>query len=149
MPTLKESREAFLANMCKLSGVSERPQFQAILDDFIGWSVARPDVLSYHDKDHRQNLVSFRLTDSAQVIWTAYPKMNAGAKLSVLPGGNGRLPEELLAEIVAKLQGVTTEPVRGDKKLDIPFRALKSPARRQVVKEVIDTILLEVRPALA
>jgi len=102
MPTLKESREAFLANMCKLSGVSERPQFQAILDDFIGWSVARPDVLSYHDKDHRQNLVSFRLTDSAQVIWTAYPKMNAGAKLSVLPGGNGRLPEELLAEIVAK-----------------------------------------------
>lgn len=149
MPTLSESREAFLVNMRKLSGVSERPQFQEILDDFIGWSSARPDDLAYHDKDHRQNLVSFRLADSAQVIWTAYPKQNAGAKLSVLPGGNGRLPDELLLEIVAKLQGVTTEPVRADKKLDIPFRALKSPARRAVVKEVIDTILTEARPALA
>lgn len=149
MATLSESREAFLANMCKLSGASERPQFQAILDDFIGWSAARPDDLAYHDKDHRPHLVSFRFADSSQLIWTAYPKMNAGAKLSVLPGGNGRLTDELLAEIVAKLQGVTTEPVRADKKLDIPFRALKSPARRAVVKEVIDTILSEARPALA
>ena len=149
MSKLTESREAFLANMSKLSGVTERPQFKEILDDFIGWSAARPEELAYDDKEHRQHLVSFRLAGSAQVIWTAYPKMNAGAKLSVLPGGNGRLSEELLAEIVAKLQGVTTEPVRADKKLDIPFRALKSPARRAVVKEVIDTILLEVRPALA
>ena len=149
MPTLDESREAFLVNMRTMSGASERPQFEEILDDFVGWSAARPTDMVYHDKDSHQNVVSFRLAGSAQVIWTAYPKRSAGAKLTVLPGGNGRLPDALLAEIVAKLQGVTTEPVSANKKLDIPFRALKSPARRAVVKEVIDAILSEGRSGLS
>jgi hypothetical protein len=144
MPTLEESRTGFLKGIRAYTRSSERPVFEAILDDFIAWSDARPERLAHAERHYKQHVVSFLDKKSHFIVWSAYPRADDGAKLEIFPGVD-TLGDEARSHAVEVLGGVCRDPISEEATLRVPFPALRSDGSRERVKALIDELLLAIQ----
>jgi hypothetical protein len=140
MPSIEASRHAFLNRIRRYTHPSERPYFEAALDDFIDWSSSRAPELVHSDNEYDQDVVSFLVMPRAIVLWSAYPRID-GAKLEILPGSADTLSASMRHEAVRALRSISREPISESTTLRIPFASLKTEPRRRTVKGVLDCIL--------
>jgi hypothetical protein len=142
MPTLSESRETFRQAVHRWTP-HEVPQFTLILDDFIAWSSSQA-ALEHADHDYDQGVVSFR-ESSGRIFWSAYPKgeNKHGAKFEILPGSADRLTNEAREQTLAVLKELSNEPISMDTTLRIRFAAMRSTARRDRIKKLLETLMVQ------
>jgi len=115
----------------------ERDRLVAALNDLIAWSQDGPSELVLNENEHEQSVVSFRHAPTGRVAWSAYPKDDGGAKLEVFARSREGLPAAVWTQALEEVRGLSREPLTDNSTLRIPFTALKSPATRARVKQLI------------
>ena len=146
MPRLLESRTAFLKDLKDLRP-DELSRYAAVLDGLISWSEARPARLMFRAEPGIRSTVSYCSVADGRVIWSAHTnkqrtaKGEGRAKLALLPGHvlaeSAFLPLSIATDVLERLAASTGAAMTAEKKLDIPFLALKNARTRNVVKDVL------------
>lgn len=142
MSTAAEHRVSFLKKVGSYVRQDEVNRFAVALDDFVAWSDATAGKVVFSGRDYDQKTVSFEDVASGRVFWTAYPRVESGAKLEILPGGAHCLSQEVRAHALDILRSISREPVGDDTTLRVPFTALKGAAARHKVKDLMNTLLV-------
>lgn len=130
MPTTQElrldrSRQAFLTDVARrVRGSLAAVDFAAIVDTLIEWSKANGRSLSVRDPLH-QNTVSFAVTASDFVLWSAYPRNDDGAKVVVLPQLFHQITSRDRQILLEKLEvSVPTVKIEGRGMLQVPMHLI-------------------------
>jgi hypothetical protein len=141
VPTIDESRRAFLDRLKRYARGSEYAYFEVALDDFIRWSANQVPELVHFDKEYKQNVVSFQFVPREIVFWSAYPQEKGGAKLEIMPRSADTLSESVRRDALQTLRSISTEDISESTTLRISFTALKAERRRMIVKELLSRVL--------
>jgi hypothetical protein len=145
MPTLENSRQDFLSEVSSYVHSDEHARFARALDDFIAWSETRPEAVAFADHEYDQNVVSFRETANNYVLWSAYPKIDGGAKFEILPGAADALDPTVRENALSILRSLTREPLSDATTLRLPFAALKKQRSRDRVKELLVHLIADLK----
>jgi hypothetical protein len=121
--------------------ISERQSFTEVLDYFIKWSATRQSAIQHYDKEHNPAAVSFARTSDSAVFWTAYPRVDEGAKFEILPRRYASLSPELREDAQSVLCAIGHWDPNEASSMRLPFLALKRPATRDRVTELLDRLL--------
>ena len=138
MPSVEEHRTAFLTRMRRYVKGDDRQRYEALLDELISWSAKQPN-LEFIDNG-TADTVGFR-RPSGPVFWSATARPADGPRLELLPRSGDALPAEARSMAREILQSFTREELDNETTLRIPFQALKGPATRAKVKELMATLL--------
>lgn len=142
MPTIADHRAAFLTKMRRYVKGDDRERYEAVLDDLIQWSARQPG-LEFFDNNNEQGVISFRRKGAGPVFWAAYARASDGAKLELLPRSGDAITAESREMAREVLQSFTREELENETTLRIPFQALKGPATRTRVKELMGKLLVK------
>lgn len=140
MSTIAEHRATFVSKMKRDVKGDDRERFEAVLDDFVQWS-SQQSSLEFFEKDAAKGVISFRRSGSGPVFWAAYPRLAGGAQFEILPRAVNALPPEVRAMALEVLQPICSEPLDEANTFRVPFQAMKAPATRKRVKEVLAKLL--------
>jgi hypothetical protein len=139
--TLQEHRTAFLEQVNRyLPHHEECKRFAQVLDHFIAWSRARGDVAPL-EIEYNEHAVSFVRTSDRAVLWTASPIRSDGARFEVLPRMRRALNEEQLRDAKEVFTSLNFEQADDDSILRVRFAALKAPATRERVTQLMERLL--------
>jgi len=144
-PTLASAREEFIRHMYRDNLVAERPRLLAVLDALIGWSATHSELIRFRPDDNTKGVIRFEEVATNTVFWTATPRRSNSPLLQILPGASRLLTDEERAEAVNRLNSFTREDNPAER-MHIGFGALKNPAGRAAVLELMDELLEKVRP---
>ena len=144
--TLSSAREEFMRHVYRDNGLAERPRMLAILDAVIAWSASRPDQVRFRPDDNTKGLIRFEQVSTNTIFWVAAPRRANAPLLQLLPGSGRLLSEEDVNDVVGRLNSFTREENPAGR-MHISFGALKNPAGRTAVLELMDELLLKVQPA--
>lgn len=144
-PTLASAREEFIRHMYRDNLVAERPRLLAVLDALIGWSATHAELIRFRPDDNTKGVIRFEEVATNTVFWTATPRRSNSPLLQILPGASRLLTDEERAEAVTRLNSFTREDNPAER-MHIGFGALKNPAGRAAVLELMDELLDKVRP---
>lgn len=148
VPTLQQHRTAFIAQVAReVPHVDEQKRFTQALDHFINWSVQRASKLALYSGAARPYIVSFERIADGAILWSVYPR-DHGARFEILPRGRSGLTAERMADVLNVISSVTVETVGDEDALRIPFAALKNPASRDRVTELLERILADPCPTV-
>jgi hypothetical protein len=128
--------------------VGERPRLLAVLDAVIAWSATHSELVRFRPDDNTKGVIRFEEVATNTVFWTATPRRQNSPILQILPGSSRLLSEEERAAAVTRLNSFTREENPADR-MHIGFGALKNPAGRAAVLELMDELLDKVRPEKA
>ena len=145
-PTLSAAREEFMRHMYRDNVQAERPRMLAVLDAVIAWSAAHPGLVRFRPDDNTKGVIRFEDVATNTVFWAATPRRQNVPILQLLPGGARLLTEEERSDAVSRLNSYTREENPAGR-LHIGFGALKNPAGRQAVLDLMDELLGKVQPA--
>jgi hypothetical protein len=88
-----------------------------------------------------QHTVAYGTVADGEVFWRAFPRNEpGGAKLEIMARSR-KLPDAVRAHAVEVLQSLSSEPISNETALRIRFQALKSPAKRETVKALLEHLL--------
>jgi hypothetical protein len=144
--TLSAAREEFIRHMYRDNVQAERPRMLAVLDAVIAWSAAHPGLVRFRPDDNTKGIIRFEDVATNTVFWAATPRRQNVPLLQLLPGGARLLTEEERSDAVARLNSFTREENPAGR-MHIGFGALKNPAGRQAVLDLMDELLGKVQPA--
>ena len=145
-PTLSTAREEFIRHMYRDNVVGERPRLLAVLDAVIAWSAAHSELVRFRPDDNTKGVIRFEDVATSTVFWTATPRRQNVPLLQLLPGASRLLTDEERLEAVTRLNSHTREDNPAGR-MHIGFGALKNPAGRAAVFELMDELLDKVQPA--
>lgn len=147
MPTtLASAREEFIRHMYRDNVVADRPRLLAVLDAVIAWSNAHPDLIRFRPDDNTKGVIRFEDVGSKTVFWAASPRRANVPLLQLMPGASRFISEETRTDVVTRLNAQTRE-ANPNGSMHIGFGALKSPAGRAAVLELMDELLDKMQPA--
>lgn len=141
MFTLEYRREAFLQKLKRYTAPIERTKFREALDDFIAWSLERGDLIRPTTRGTQPEVIGFERINDQAVFWSAHVRSTDGAKLELLPRKKGTLPPALSDKARLLLKELAGGRVHEGSVLLISLRALKAPAKRERLKQLMDDIL--------
>lgn len=118
----------------------------AVLDAVIAWSAAHPGLVRFRPDDNTKGVIRFEDVATNTVFWAATPRRQNVPILQLLPGGARLLTEEERSDAVTRLNSYTREENPAGR-MHIGFGALKNPAGRQAVLDLMDELLDKVQPA--
>jgi hypothetical protein len=125
---------------------SDRPRLLAVVDALIAWSAAHPGLVRFRPDDNARGVIRFEAVASNTVFWSASPRRENVPLLQLLPGSSRFISEETKSSVVSRLSQYTREEnVNGN--MTIGFGALKNPAGRAAVLELMDELLNQIQPA--
>jgi hypothetical protein len=145
-PTLASAREEFIRHMYRDNVVAERPRLLAVLDAVIAWSAAHSELVRFRPDDNTKGVIRFEEVATNTVFWTATPRRQNSPLLQLLPGASRLLTDEERLEAVTRLNSFTREENPAER-MHIGFGALKNPAGRAGVFELMEELLDKVSPA--
>lgn len=145
-PTLSTAREEFIRHMYRDNVVADRPRLLAVLDAVLAWSAAHPDLVRFRPDDNTKGVIRFEDVGTGTVFWAATPRRQNSPLLQILPGSARLLTDEERADAVTRLNSCTRESNPADR-MQVGFGALKNPAGRAAVLELMDELLDKVRSA--
>jgi hypothetical protein len=145
-PTLSSAREEFIKHMYRDNLAAERPRLIAVLDAVIAWSAAHSDVVRFRPDDNTKGVIRFEDVATSNVFWVVTPRRQNVPLLQLLPGSSRLLTDDERSEIVTRLNAHTREENPAGR-MHIGFGALKNPAGRAAVLELMDELLEKVQPA--
>jgi hypothetical protein len=145
-PTLSTAREEFIRHMYRDNVVAERPRLLAVLDAVIAWSALHSELVRFRPDDNTKGVIRFEDVATNTVFWTATPRRQNVPLLQLLPGASRLLTDEERSEAVTRLNSYTREDNPAGR-MHIGFGALKNPAGRAAVLELMDELLDKVQPA--
>jgi hypothetical protein len=126
--------------------VAERPRMLAVLDAVIAWSATHPGLVRFRPDDNTKGVIRFEDVASNSVFWVAAPRRQNVPLLQLLPGSSRLLTDEERADAVTRLNSYTREDNPAGR-MHIGFGALKNPAGRAAVFQLMDELLDKVQPA--
>lgn len=144
--TLSTAREEFIRHMYRDNVVADRARLLAVLDAVIAWSAAHPGLVRFRPDDNAKGIIRFEDVATNTVFWAATPRRQNVPLLQLLPGGGRLLTEEERSDVVSRLNSFTREDNPAGR-MHIGFGALKNPAGRQAVLDLMDELLGKVQPA--
>ena len=144
-PTLASAREEFIRHMYSHNDASERPRLVAVVDALIAWSEAHPGLVRFRPDDNARGVIRFETVVGSTVFWSASPRRENVPLLQLLPGSSRFISEETKSSIVARLNQHTREE-NPNGHMTIGFGALKNPAGRAAVLELMDELLTHLQP---
>lgn len=144
--TLSAAREEFIRHMYRDNVVAERPRLLAVLDAVIAWSALHPELVRFRPGDDSKGVIRFEDVSTNTVFWSATPRRQNVPLLALLPGSSRLLTDEERSEAVTRLNSYTREDNPAGR-MHIGFGALKNPAGRAAVLELMDELLSKVQPA--
>ena len=144
-PTLASARDEFITHMYRDNMVAERPRLLAVLDAVIAWSAQHPDVVRFRPDENTKGVIRFEDVGTGNVFWAATPRRSNVPILQLLPNSSRVLTEQERADAVTRLNSHTREENPADR-MHISFGALKNPAGRAAVLELMDELAAKVRP---
>lgn len=115
--------------------------FAAILDQLVSWSQDRHGRVFPHEP-RDQNTIGFAIAGNGHVLWRVYPRMEDGAKISVLTHWLRKQPQadrERLAPFVTAVSS-RLDPWE-DKELDVPVHLLATGERMAALLALLDQAL--------
>jgi hypothetical protein len=138
-------RNRFLAEVRTYVTERELPDYAAVLDDFIRWSLGR-DELAHVEHKGSQGKFEFVLARTGQVFWAAYPlkRDDHGAKFVVLTRRSNLVPDSVRDEVRRRFAQLDSEAETQDVPT-LSFRKLFRPAARTTVTEVLADALSAIR----
>lgn len=145
-PTLASARAEFIRHMNRDNGPAERPRLLAVLDAMITWSEAHPAHVLFRSDDNTKGVIRFEEVVTGSVFWVATPRRENVPLLQLLPGSSRLLTEEERADAVTRLNAVTREENPAGR-MQLGFGALKNPAARAAVIQLMDELLEKVEGA--
>jgi|SRR5688500_9320314 hypothetical protein len=140
--TLPVARDEFITAMNRETVRTERPRFTAVLDAMIAWSLARPDVLRFHEDESHKGVVAFERVDTKVVFWTATPRKRDVPRLQLLPRAARALSADERAAAVSEINAHSREELGADDPLRIGFGALKNNDARAAVLKMMEKLLV-------
>ena len=146
--TLSSAREEFMRHMYRDNVVAERPRMLAVLDAVIAWSAAHPDLVRFRPDGNANGVIRFEQVATSTVFWAATPRRENVPLLQLLPGSGRLLSEGDRKDAVTRLNAYTREDNPAGR-LQIGFGALKNPAGRAAVFELMDELLKKCQPMVA
>lgn len=145
-PTLSTAREDFIRHMYRDNVLAERPRLLAVLDAVIAWSAAHSELVRFRPDENTKGVIRFEEVATNTVFWTATPRRSNSPLLQLLPGSSRLLTDEERSAAVTRLNSFTREENPAER-MHIGFGALKNPAGRAAVLQLMDELLEKVRPA--
>ncbi len=143
-PTLASAREEFIRHMYRDNVVTERPRMLAVLDAVIAWSAAHPGHVRFSPDGNAKGAIRFEEVATGSAFWVATPRRHNSPLLQILPGSSRFLTAEERSAAVTSLNTHTTE-LNPAGRMHIGFGALKNPARREAVFQLMDELLDKVQ----
>jgi hypothetical protein len=138
--TLPAAREAFVAAMKRDTKGAELSRLVGVLDALIKWSVARPQVLSFHD-DSAAGVLAFECVESKALCWSARVTRGDAPKLEIYPPTGRSLDAEARAKVVETLNAYAREELDANARLRIGFGALKNASALGAVTTLLGDLL--------
>lgn len=145
-PTLASAREEFIRHMYRHNVASDRPRLLAVVDALIAWSALHPGLVRFRAEDNARGIIRFEAVGSNTVFWAAAPRRENVPLLQILPGSSRFISEETKSSVVSRLSQYTREE-NPNGNMSIGFGALKNPAGRAAVFELMDELLNQLQPA--
>lgn len=145
-PTLSTAREDFIRHMYRDNALAERPRLLAVLDAVIAWSAAHSEYVRFRPDENTKGVIRFEEVGTNTVFWTATPRRQNSPLLQLLPGSSRLLTDEERSAAVSRLNSFTREENPAER-MHIGFGALKNPAGRAAVLQLMDELLEKVQPA--
>ena len=139
--TLPIARESFVASLRAETTQAERPRLLEVLDVFLKWSLERPTLVSFRDRETRPDVVSFVRARSGEVLWSARPRRGELPTLELVPRALRVLSEEDRLLAMQTLNAHTRETLTTGDALRIGFGALKNPDARGAVLALLDRLI--------
>ena len=145
-PTLASAREEFIRHMYRHNDASDRPRLIAVVDALIAWSAGHPGLVRFRPDDNAKGVIRFEDVVSNTVFWSVSPRRENVPLLQLLPGSSRFISEETKSSVVARLNQYTREE-NPNGRMTIGFGALKNPAGRAAVLELMDELLTQIQPS--
>jgi hypothetical protein len=139
--TLADARQQFVAAIQRDTPGPDLPRLVKVLDALIAWSVARPDQLAFRADEGRSEVISFSLTGTKVVFWSAQVTRGAGPKLEIYPPTGRALSAEERTTVLETLNAHSREALVEGDRLRIGFGALKNDAARTAVLALMTQLL--------
>ena len=138
--TLHAAREALVTAMKRETSGPELARLVGVLDALIKWSVARPQVLRFHD-DSPVNVLAFECVGSKEVCWSARVTRGDAPKLELYPPPNRSLSAESRATVMETINTYSRQPLTESDRLRIGFGALKNATAFAAVTTLLGELL--------
>lgn len=139
--TLDVAQQHLMAAIQRDTPGTDLPRLAKVLDALIAWSVARPDQLAFRTDEGRTEVLSFGLTGTKVVFWSATVTRGAGPKLEIYPPTGRALSPAERAHVMETLNAHSREVLVDGDRLRIGFGALKNDAARAAVLGLMEELL--------
>jgi hypothetical protein len=139
--TLPLARRAFVASLRSETTFAERPRLLEVFDALLRWSLERPTMVAFRERESRPDVVSFVRTGSGEVFWSVRPKRGALPTLELVPRALRLLREEDRLLAMQTLNAHTRKTLATGDALRIGFGALKNPVARNAVLALMDRLI--------
>jgi hypothetical protein len=138
--TLHAAREAFVTAIKRETSGPELARLVGVLDALIKWSLARPQVLKFHD-DSAANVLAFACVESKDVCWSARVTRGEAPRLEFYPPTGRSLSAESRADVVETINTYSRQPLTESDRLRIGFGALKNATAFAAVTTLLGELL--------
>lgn len=135
------ARQAFVASLRSETTIGERPRLLEVFDALLRWSLERPTMVTFRERESRADVVTFVRTGSGEVFWSVRPKRGALPTLELVPRSVRVLGEEDRLMAMQTLNAHTRETLARGDALRIGFGALKNPVARSAVLALMDRLI--------
>jgi hypothetical protein len=139
--TLPDAREAFVAAIKQDTPGTDLPRYVAVLDAFITWSEARPELLAFRTESGRSPVISYELVESKVVLWSAQVTRGAGPRIEIHPPSGRGLSDEERETVMQTLNAHSRQVLAEGDRLRIGFAALKNAAALKAVLGLLEQLL--------
>lgn len=147
MPTtIASARAEFIRQMSRDNSATERPRLLEVLDAMITWSQAHASLVRFRADGDPKGAIRFEEVATGGVFWAATPRRENVPLLQLLPGSNHLLSDLDRSDAVSRLNAVTREGNPAGR-LQLGFGALKNPAARAAVMQLMDELAEKVEAA--
>ncbi len=142
--TITRERDRCLEAIKDCPGCDRIDMYKLVLDDFIRWSLQRPQLVHevHPNGVENQDTLKFVLRENGQVLWEVFPRKADGAKLIAFPKPSFDYPEAVRAEVRrlwAAIDGGKENSGNGEARLSL--RLLFREASRHQAQAALDWAL--------